>query len=53
MYLWLDDEGHGSNGAPYDMKDVYEDMEWWKDSLENLANTLESLLSEYDLLESE
>lgn len=52
-YLWLDDEGHGSNGAPYDMKDVYEDMEWWKDSLENLANTLESLLSEYDLLESE
>lgn len=26
-YLWLDDEGHGKNGAPYDMKDVYEDME--------------------------
>ena len=30
-----------------------EDMEHWKDSLENLANTLESLLSEYDLLENE
>ena len=30
-----------------------EDMEHWKDSLENLGNTLESLLSEYDLLESE
>jgi hypothetical protein len=26
-YLWLDDTGHGRNGAPYDMKDVYEDME--------------------------
>ena len=26
-YLWLDDTGHGKNGAPYDMKDVYEDME--------------------------
>lgn len=26
-YLWLDDTGHGRNGAPYDMRDVYEDME--------------------------
>lgn len=26
-YAWLDDTGHGANGAPYDMKDVYEDME--------------------------
>ena len=25
--IWLDDSGHGKNGAPYDMKDVYEDME--------------------------
>lgn len=25
-YIWLDDTGHGKNGAPYDMKDVYEDM---------------------------
>jgi len=25
--LWLDDSGHGKNGAPYSMKDVYEDME--------------------------
>ena len=24
-YIWLDDEGHGNNGAQYDMKDVYED----------------------------
>ena len=26
-YMWLDSDGHGKNGAPYDMKDVYEDME--------------------------
>ena len=23
---WLDETGHGTNGAPYDMKDLYEDM---------------------------
>lgn len=26
-YLWLDEMGHGKNGAPYNMKDLYEDME--------------------------
>lgn len=26
-YVRLDNTGHGTNGAPYDMKDVYEDME--------------------------
>lgn len=26
-YLWLDGNGHGCNGAPYDMKDLYEDMQ--------------------------
>lgn len=25
-YLWLDDNGHGKNGAPYEMIDVYNDM---------------------------
>ena len=24
--LWLDDSGHGKNGAPYEMIDVYNDM---------------------------
>ena len=47
-YLWLDNTGHGTNGAPYDMKDVYEDMEWWKNSLNKLANTLDTILNEYD-----
>lgn len=26
-YYWLDSFGHGTNGAPYDMRDLYEDME--------------------------
>lgn len=25
-YLWLDNTGHGKNGAPYDMEDILEDM---------------------------
>ena len=32
-YLWLDEFGHGKNGAPYDMKDLYEDMEACKDMI--------------------
>lgn len=30
-YLWLDDMGHGKNGAPYEMIDVYKDMEACKE----------------------
>lgn len=26
-YYWLDNCGHGKNGAPYDMLDVYKDIE--------------------------
>ena len=26
-YIWLDENGHGKNGAPYDMSDVYKDTE--------------------------
>ena len=26
-YYWLDKTGHGTNGAPYDMREVYDDME--------------------------
>lgn len=25
-YIWLDSDGHGKNGAPYEMGEVYEDM---------------------------
>lgn len=43
-YLWLDNTGHELNGAPYDMKDVYEDMEACK----KMVYELWKLLSEED-----
>lgn len=39
-YLWLDSDGHGSNGAPYDMKDVYEDMAWCQDKIYHIYLTV-------------
>ena len=39
-YVWLDHFGHGKNGAPYDMKDCYEDMEWFKNKAIELGNAL-------------
>lgn len=35
-YIWLNDTGHGTNGAPYDMKDLYEDMEACADMVYDL-----------------
>lgn len=39
-YCWLDSFGHGTNGAPYDMRDVYDDMEWCLNETINLANDI-------------
>lgn len=39
-YIWLDDTGHGTNGAPYDMKDVYEDLEACEKYVLDLYDTL-------------
>ncbi len=35
-YLWLDQNGHGKNGAPYDMKDVYIDLEYCQKYIDDL-----------------
>lgn len=35
-YLWIDDTGHGKNGAPYEMIDVYNDMVECKDFIYEL-----------------
>lgn len=43
-YLWLDNTGHGTNGAPYDMKDLYEDMESCLEMMKDLKNQLDKLL---------
>lgn len=34
--LWIGEDGHGINGAPYDLKDIYEDMEGVKNMIEEL-----------------
>lgn len=47
-YLWLDESGHGTNGAPYDMKDVYEDMEWCKNSINELYDDLKYWIDNLD-----
>ena len=40
-YLWLDSSGHGTNGAPYDMKDVCEDMEACAEMVDELCGALD------------
>lgn len=42
-YLYLDSSGHGKNGAPYDMKDLYEDMECCLEMMKELRDELENL----------
>lgn len=42
-YLYLDNTGHGKDGAPYDMKDVYEDLESCKEMLQELINELKEI----------
>lgn len=42
-YLWLDSSGHGKDGAPYDMKDLYEDMEWCQEEILNLWRFLDNI----------
>lgn len=39
-YLWLDNTGHGRNGAPYEMEDVLEDMKECKKMIVDLYNEL-------------
>lgn len=36
--LWLDPFGHGKNGAPYEMGDVYDDMCACQDKLNELCD---------------
>lgn len=40
-YVWLDDSGHGANGAPYEMIDVYNDMKACEEMLCELYQALE------------
>ena len=40
-YQWLDSSGHGVNGAPHDMKDVYADMVACKAMIKELYRKLQ------------
>lgn len=42
-YLWLDENGHGKNGAPYRMKDVLADMEAAEKSIESLLDAIKDI----------
>lgn len=46
-YLWLDESGHGRNGAPYRMKDVLKDMEAAKRMVARLREKLKNMASTY------
>ena len=39
-YIWLDNFGHGTNGAPDDMLDVYNDTKQCKGFIEELYNAI-------------
>lgn len=38
--LWIDDDGHGKNGAPYHIRDILEEFENYERDLEFLWDTL-------------
>ena len=42
-YIWLDHTGHGKNGAPYEMIDVYKDMEACLEMTRELLYELEQI----------
>lgn len=41
--LWLDSSGHGKNGAPYEMIDVYKDMQECEQKIKELSDAVEKL----------
>lgn len=43
-FLWLDNDGHGCYGAPYEMIDVYKDKEAFLNMAKDLLDGLEKLM---------
>ena len=39
-YIWLDEFGHGKNGAPYDMMDIYMNKKAFLSMAEELSDEL-------------
>jgi len=46
-YIWLDNTGHGKNGAPYDMKDVYEDMQACEQFIDDMFFIVDEFEDDY------
>lgn len=40
-YLWIGDDGHGRNGAPYHIEDIVSDMEEAEEQIYELLQALE------------
>lgn len=47
-YIWLDEFGHGKNGAPYNMRDLYNDNEWCKNRMETISSEFYKQWNEMD-----
>lgn len=47
-YIWLDRTGHGTNGAPHDMKDLYEDNEACLGMMEELYEAIKEKLEKLE-----
>lgn len=43
-YIWLDNTGHGTRGAPYDARYIYKDCEEEEEHLGNLYTTFKKIL---------
>lgn len=48
-YLWLDKDGHGKNGAPYEMIDVYKDMVECEEFIKEAGYWIEQLSQNLDM----
>lgn len=42
-YKWLDNDGHGANGAPHDMKAVYEDFDALDSDIRELSEEIDNI----------
>lgn len=49
--LWIGEDGHGKNGAPYDLEDLLNDMKWCKQAIYDLWCELSGNKQEFDYKE--
>lgn len=46
--LWIDESGHGKNGAPYEIEDIINDMKEFKNAIYELWKNLNGAKDETD-----